>query len=358
MLPPNALRILDVLGVYPRVREKGYVFEHLAFKDFKEETTEVYCLGNEKHYGYKALRTDRKVLLAELRTMMGEAEIPLLFDREFSHIISEDAQSGVTFAFTDGSVDKASFLVGADGLHSTVREYITSIKPTYTGQIAVTGPMPIADIDFSLSANYELPVYIFAKPGLFIIVPQSVDGSKVLVGTQLPYPEQDSTGWKSLSAAKPALLRLLRKDMQAWPETVQSALRHVRQDSLTIWPYYIIPKLESWASPDERVIILGDAAHALPPSAGQGVSQVFEDSFALATLLSRNLIEQKGALKAWQKTRQERIDQVTDLTRQLNNARLPQEERERLYKEAVWEGGHDGGLGWLYNARVEEHFSD
>ena len=358
MLSPNALRILDVLGVYPRIREKGYSFEDLAFKDSKKETTHTYRLGNEKQYGYKGLRICRNALLAELRFHVVEAKISITYEKEFSHVISEDIQQGVTFAFTDGSVGNASLLIGADGLYSTVREHITSLKPSYTGQLAVTGLLPVTDLDFTSNNNFELPVYIFATPGQFVMTPQTIDGGEILVGAQFPYLEQDRAGWDVLSTAKPTLLRLLRKDMQDWPHTVQSALRHVRQDSLTIWPCYTVPKSNSWASPDERVIILGDAAHALPPSAGQRVSQVFEDGFTLAAFLSKNLLEQKGALEAWQKMRQGRIDRVIELTRQLNNARLPEEEREKHYKEAVWQDGHDGSLGWLYNARVEEHLLD
>ena len=358
MLPANALRILDVLGVYSRIQGKGYNFENFAFHDSKEAAAKTFCLGNNRNYGYKALRTYRRVLLAELRAMVGEANIPLFFGKEFSHVVSEDAQDGVKFAFIDGSMGKASFLVGADGLFSAVREYITSVKPIYTGQVAVTGPMPVTDLDFNPSDDYDLPAYIFAKPGLFVMAPQNGNGSEILVGTQTPYPEQDRAGWDALNAAKPALLRLVRKDMLDWPEIIQSALRNVEQDALVTWPYYAVPKLESWASPDERVIILGDAAHALPPSAGQRISQLFEDSLTLATFLSKGLLEQKGALKSWQHKRRERIDRVINLTRQLNNARLPQAERDSAFRDAVWEDGQDGALGWLYNARVEEDLQD
>jgi 2-polyprenyl-6-methoxyphenol hydroxylase-like FAD-dependent oxidoreductase len=120
----------------------------------------------------------------------------------------------------------------------------------------------------------------------------------------------------------------------------------------------VVPKLESWSSVDKRVIILGDAAHAIPPTAGQGASQGFEDAFTLATLLSRitSKVPLDEALNRWQDMRQRRIDRVIKLTLQLNNARLPEAEREKLAAsgDSVWQSGDHGELGWLYNADIEK----
>jgi 2-polyprenyl-6-methoxyphenol hydroxylase-like FAD-dependent oxidoreductase len=132
---------------------------------------------------------------------------------------------------------------------------------------------------------------------------------------------------------------------------VQSALDNVDIETLSIWPYYVVPKLEKWSS--ERVIILGDAAHAIPPTAGQGASQGFEDAFTLAGVLALGTTEMglEEAVEKWREMRQERIDRVVKLTLQLNNARLPQVERERLAKAGaeVWQSGERGELAWLYN---------
>lgn len=357
MLSPNALRILEFLGVYQRIQDKGYNFESLAFKNAKEETIDTYLMGSKERYDYKALRIYREVLLNELRAMVKERGIPIEYQKKFSHVISEDDR-GVTFAFVDKSTKTSALLVGADGIHSTVRKYITPVIPRYAGFLAVTCAIPIS----KLNIDYPLPVAIYAKPGVFILAPQDVDGREVLAGTQFPYPEQDRAGWERLMAAKSELLRMLQKDMDDWPSTVQSALRNVPLETLSIWPFYIVPKLDSWTSPSERVLIIGDAAHAIPPTAGQGGSQAFEDSYTLAVLLSKTLADQKGkdkhdpgdALGRWQQSRQDRVDKVIALTMQLNNTRLPQAEREKLGPGAVWESGRDGDLAWLYTKRVEE----
>jgi 2-polyprenyl-6-methoxyphenol hydroxylase-like FAD-dependent oxidoreductase len=203
-----------------------------------------------------------------------------------------------------------------------------------------------------------MPVAIYDRPGAFVMAPQNVEGSEVLAGTQREWPEQDRAGWDALLADREGLLDLFKEGYSDWPTIVQSALDNVDLNTLSIWPYYVVPKLDSWSSIQQRVVILGDAAHAIPPTAGQGASQGFEDAFTLATVLSHisNKTTLQRALPTWKEMRQQRVDKVIDLTLQLNNARLPQVEREKLAASgaSVWQSGDSGGVGWLYNASVKE----
>jgi 2-polyprenyl-6-methoxyphenol hydroxylase-like FAD-dependent oxidoreductase len=347
MLSPNALSVLNSLGVYERIRSKGYNFENIAFKDDKEETTDLYPLGNEMLYGYKALRIYRQILLTELRSMVQEREIPVIYEKKFSHVLLESPDEGVTFQFVDGSTGQAALLVGTDGIHSTVRKYVSpSTSPLYSGMLAITCAIPISKLRFPADKDYStLPVGIHGKLGTFVFAPQDVDGSEVLAGTQKRYPEQSKVEWGRLFEAKDELLALLSTQKSEWPDVVQSGLENVPKDTLSIWPYYTVPKLATWRSEKQRVIILGDAAHAIPPTAGQGASQAFEDAFTLAFLLSKlsPAISLAAVLEFWQNYRQERVDKVIALTQQLNNTRLPAAEREIVCCSAFWWGGRGRG---------------
>ena len=358
MLSPNSLRILDALGVYARIRTKGYNFEKLAYNDANNVTLDTYLLGSETQYGYKALRIYRKVLLTELRSMLTEAGMTVHYEKRFSHIISEDTD-GVTFAFADGATHTVPLLIGADGIHSTVRKYLTPVVPTFAGQLAVTGHIPKSDIAFPNGGDYPLPVSIFAKPGAFVMAPQDVDGQEIFFGRQFPYPEQDRKGWDALMADKAKLLLLHQQDLDDWPPLVQSVLGKIDRETLSLWAYYVVPKLESWTSSEGKVVILGDAAHAIPPTAGQGASQAFEDTYTFALLAAKGMKGEergleKSMVEAWQKVRQERVESVIALTKKLNNTRLPEAEKARLGEDEVWTSKMDGNLGWLYNARMEE----
>lgn len=58
----------------------------------------------------------------------------------------------------------------------------------------------------------------------------------------------------------------------------------VTPDSLSIWPFYQIPKMDKWTSQRGRVSIIRDAAYAIPPLLGQGANQVFEDAYTYALI--------------------------------------------------------------------------
>ena len=358
MLSPNALRVLDAIGVYERIRNKGFHFETLAFRNEHDETTDVYYFGHEKLYGYKAFRVYRQILIDELKLMLDERSVKVKYETQFTHVIAENAEN-VEFAFADGSVAAASLLIGADGIHSTLRKTLHSaVEPKYLGFVGVTSAIPTARLRFPTSeSKYPLPVTIMAKPGAFVIAPQDVDGSEVLIGTQGAFPEQDRAGWSNLQADKEEVVRMFSQNQESWPDLVRSGIENINKDRINTWPYYAVPRLEKWTSPSGKIIILGDAAHAVPPTTGQGVNQAFEDTWMLALLL-KNLgedVELGESLEFWQSWRQERVDRIVDLTSAMNNKRLPLAEQQKLPKGAVWSGRVEDTdqMRWLYEPDLE-----
>lgn len=276
MLSPNSLRILDTLGLYTRLKTLGYNFETVTYKDENDDTTDVWHLGSESLYDYPALRIYRSVLLSELRSAVEARSVPIIYGKRFSHIVSEES-SAVTFAFTDETTASASLLIGADGIHSTVRRHIApSIVPKYLGTMAITCAVPRSPLP--IPPSYPLPVSLSGPSGQFVLAPQLPDGSELLAGTQRAYPEQDRKGWDALLADKAHLLEMLQQHLETWPnEIVRAVLKNVPLETLNVWAFYAIPKFGAWATERGGVVILGDAAHAIPPTAGQGANQALED---------------------------------------------------------------------------------
>ena len=365
MLSPNGLRVLDSLGVYERIRYKGFNFDKSVFKDENGKTMDgVYYWGHEKLYGYQALRVYREVIINELLTMVHECGIPIKYEMKFSNIVSESEES-VEFAFTDGSTAAAPLLIGADGIHSRVRRYMyPSIKPIYSGQIGITSSVARSKLRIPAGEDYMMPVTTVAKPGAFMTAPQDFEGSEFLIGRQHVFPERDREGWDKMLSEKQGLLELLREDATGWPDVVQSALENANEQEIGFWAFYFMPRLERWTSDQQKVIILGDAAHAIPPTAGQGVNQAFEDVYILASLLARlsPKITLPNAISFWQSYRQERVDKVLDLTRKMNAKRLPPAEQAKLPPGSIWKDesstlGAGVQMKWLYEADVDQHVS-
>ncbi|KAI1660480.1 kynurenine 3-monooxygenase [Daldinia decipiens] len=354
MLSPNALRVLDSVGVYKRIRDNSLQFDILTFKDVQDKTTDVYYFGSEELYGYHAIRIMRKQLLDELKAMVRERNIPIHFDSKLTAITS-DGPDKVEFTFADGRVASAPLVIGADGIHSTVRgTFLPQVKPMYAGFMGINSVVQRSQL--RIPEGYSLPATVMAKPGAFLLVPQKPDGSELFIGSQRRFPGLDAAGWEALRKDKQKLYEMLQENKSDWPDIVQSALEATPVDRMGFWAFHGIPPLASWLSESKRIILVGDAAHAIPPTAGQGANQAFEDVRALATLLSKLSPEvplDKAAAQ-WQTYRQERVKKVLDLTNQMNAKRLPESERAKMPPGAIWSDqsltrGEGGELGWLYN---------
>ena len=122
ILTPNALRILDRLGILARIQDRCYKTTHRVFKNRIDETVRKTLITNESLYGYSNHRLWRKVLLDEMRQMLAEHSINIEYDSKFNGIISDDS-NGVTFLINDIS-HQASLLIGSDGIYSSVRKHI------------------------------------------------------------------------------------------------------------------------------------------------------------------------------------------------------------------------------------------
>ena len=356
MLAPNALRILDDIGAYSKIRARGYNFEAVEFKDDHDQTIDQFLMGSDEQYGYKALRIPRQAVLEELRALAQERMITVRYEKRFLQVLAE-TENGITFRFADGSTSDADILIGADGIHSAVRAFVCpETKPIFSGQLAISAVVQRPHLRFPPGMDYHLPAIIHGRNGGMLMLPQSFDGSDVVVATQKAYLEQDRSGWASLAADKHQLYDMIQSRKSEWSDVVQSALECIHPENITIWPYYSLPKVSRWSSTGGRVVLLGDAAHAIPPTAGQGACQAFEDALSLAVLLaglaSPALLAE--GLHLWEGMRKERIDKVAVLTMQLGNNRLPQAEREKLPKGQYWNSGEQSNLLWLYRENIEE----
>ncbi|KAL1877456.1 hypothetical protein Daus18300_002443 [Diaporthe australafricana] len=323
MLSPNALKVLDAFHLYDDLKTQGFNFSHLQYRDASDQLLETYEFGNKGEYGYEALRIYRHVLIDTLLAELKRKSIPIQFGAKFTHVIEETPDT-VSFAFADGSTGTADVLVGADGIHSRVRKYIyPELEPKFIGMAATTAAVPTAQL--KLPEGYHLPVTITSPQGAFVIAPQKLDGSEVLIGKQRRVEEQDRAAWEKALADKEDAVRFPQKDQEQFSEIVQNAVSHISPDKINVWPFFVVPKLDRWASEKRRVIILGDAAHAIPPSAGQGINQAFEDVYILALILGRSdeIANLQDALSFWQSYRQERVDKAYELNQQIDLRRMP-----------------------------------
>ncbi|KAI9902303.1 hypothetical protein N3K66_001655 [Trichothecium roseum] len=363
MLSPNALKVLDALGFYETVKPQGYSFETLEYRDVEGNLVETYEFGNEEKYGYQGLRIYRHVLIDALVAALAGKGVRVRYGVKFSHVVEDTAASGVTFSFVDGTTTttaSASLLIGADGIHSTVRKYLyPDLQPKFVGMAGITAAVPTAQL--KLPPGYHLPVTIVSPQGAFVIAPQQPDGSEVLIGKQQRVAAGDRTaaGWdRDFVADKQSGAEFLQQGNDAFPEVVRNATSVVDPQKVNKWPFFVVPKLDRWASESRRVLILGDAAHAIPPSAGQGINQAFEDAYILALLLGKggHAGDMTDALSFWQSYRQERVDRILELNQQIDQRRMPKSDAVVGQGSGVEKAEFE--LGWLYSPDFKKDVDD
>ncbi|KIW38011.1 uncharacterized protein PV06_09987 [Exophiala oligosperma] len=349
MLSPNALKVLDALDLYQAVRAKGFNFEELEMQKVDGELIEMYEFGSEEKYGFPGNRIYRFELIDIILGKIKELGIPTRFGTKYTRVL-EETNDHVVWESADGNKHTASCLVGADGIHSTVRKYLyPDLVPRFTNMAGITAAVPTAPVKH-LGKPITKPVTIISEQkGAFVIAPQRVDGSEALIGKQRRVEEMSREGWDRYIADKESLIKFMQEDAGAFGEVAMSSTKHIDPNKMNVWPFYVIPQLDKWASEGRRVVILGDSAHAIPPSAGQGINQAFEDVYMFALLLAASAagrVDFQAALTFWQDYRQGRVNKVLDVNKQIDLRRLPKDQLKGVSAEGVAQQDFD--LTWLY----------
>ncbi|WVQ97552.1 hypothetical protein IAU59_004666 [Kwoniella sp. CBS 9459] len=288
-LAPNGLRVLDrYAGVYDRLREVGFSYHRFgAYVEDGEKLGEIVA-GEAADSGYPAVRIMRSALLQILlEGVRGtEGKVDIKWGAKISSIIEE--KDSVKALFEDGSEATGDILIGADGIRSRVREYVLgpeTPKAKYEGLCLVNGFVPAASVT-KPSADFEFPCFAFTSSGMLMTIPIDRDAKTLAWGINMTVKEERSReGWEEFERSGEAA-RLAKADYdKIRSEPVRSLLDNANDSEARLWPIYAISEdLPSWHT--SRVCLFGDAAHALPPNAGQGSAMAFEDSAILVRLLT------------------------------------------------------------------------
>lgn len=248
----------------------------------------------------------RKLLLDSLR------EGTVVWD---SHFVSMDRQDDDTWllAFRNGTTAAADLVIGADGANSRIRPYITPVRATYSGVTIVEGAV-------SDSANTMPDLHAMLNGGKIfaigdsktLIVSSKGDGSLVFY-TGCKTTEE----WVRESGIdfsdKSQVIRWFQKEFAGW-DPVWSAMLEKAEPVFTPRPQYYMPMDQNWESLAD-LTMLGDAAHVMPPYAGEGVNMAMLDALELSKALTDPAFEDtRSAIGAYERGMRERASEVTEMT--------------------------------------------
>ncbi|MBU3064539.1 FAD-dependent monooxygenase [Nocardia sp. NEAU-G5] len=181
----------------------------------------------------------------------------------------------VLIEFADGRTVTAGLVIGADGIHSTVRTALAEDQPRYSGQSVYRALIPADRVASTLSPDPAVNLWMGPEQHC---VCYPVSGGRVLsFGATMPAADWQEESW----TARGELADLLAC-YAGWSPQVLELLQAA--DAVSRWALHDRAPLASWVS--NRIVLLGDAAHPMLPFLAQGVNQAIEDAATVAACLA------------------------------------------------------------------------
>lgn len=303
-LAPNGMNALRGLGLAEKARARGLETRGIAF--FNEKGRALGALDYGRHaerFAAPSVTIRRGALGAVLLEAARAEGIAIRFGGAVEAIA--ETAAGVTVTSANGTTETFDMLVGADGLRSTVRRLVMPDlpAPVYNGLQGSGGIVDVPD----LPATDGRMRMTFGEKAFFGYIKQ--EGGPVYWFDT--FPSADESRVEAANGAD--IVRLLSDLHQTDPEANRRIIAATDPRTIRIYPDYDIPSLPRWST--ERVVLIGDAAHAVTPHSGQGASMALEDALVLAAAIAAE-IRPAQAFARFESLRRARVEAAVRLGRQ------------------------------------------
>ncbi|HEY6822280.1 MAG TPA: FAD-dependent monooxygenase, partial [Burkholderiales bacterium] len=324
----NGNRVLSSLGVLEQLRATAC---EAAGKEIRlwntGQTWKLFDLGQQsiERYGFPYLTVYRPDLVNVLAAAV-KREKPgaLCLDSKLTELDPETLR----LKFANGNEAHADIVIGADGVHSTVRQQLFGAGPaTFTGIIAWRGTVPMERLPASMARRVGTN---WVGPGGHV-VHYPVHGGKYMnfVGV-VERADWKIESWTALGEADECAA-----DYAGWHEDIHRMIRGAPR--LYKWALVGRPPMERWTR--GRVTLLGDACHPMLPMLAQGAVMAMEDGLVLARALAE-VKDSAEALRRYEAARKERTTRAVvgsaDNARRFHNPRLAEAAGAQEYVDREW----------------------
>ncbi|EIW85438.1 FAD/NAD(P)-binding domain-containing protein [Coniophora puteana RWD-64-598 SS2] len=328
ILGPNGMNVmhkgLDASNVLLS-RQCGLPVPHIYLHDNQGSVLGSVPQGTVERFGFQSHVVTRwdiqEVIMDKLETSGGE----YVWNAKFESF--EEVEDGVVVRWTEAGKAKerqVDLLIGADGIWSKVRTSLHQKlgldvpKPRYSGLAGFGGDLEAGEVPgISQILTKDKPVVMYRGRTGFMGI-GLLDGplKRMWWWVTNETPDRPREEWKM---SRDEIFKGIDNRFGDWaspiPEILAAAKRSDKE--IFVWPINELGKLKNWHT--DRVVLIGDAAHAMPPHSGQGASQALEDAAYFANLL-RDFLEKgqrggeelKAVLAAFQTGRQPRVNMILD----------------------------------------------
>ncbi|PVH69497.1 FAD binding domain protein [Cadophora sp. DSE1049] len=266
-LQPNGLRILKDLGLYDELIARGSSGTNVVLHSIKSSVMGEFDFvsWSKKQTGCGQLEIRRADLLEVLCGAAQRAGIEVYYNKTLSKITEGDQQVMAT-----------DFLLGYDGLRSTVRtSYVDpNIEPEYSGITDIFSLVPISDRPTPGGLGRQTHT-TFTTDGFFALMCCTAqrDVNYWFFSSEFLTCASGVEGDHTVCDFKPIIRNAANNIKGEWGDVLRSFVDKSKE--LKFYPIWTLPLGGKWYK--GRCLLLGDAAHAMSPHAGEGVSMALED---------------------------------------------------------------------------------
>ncbi len=305
-LQGNALRVLREIGVWAQVSAHGFSSDGVTI--VAPDGTEIFTqedvrIGGDDLPGTVGMQrpTLQMILIEAVRASGTRVRLGCTIDT-----LTQDA-AGADVSFTDGTAGRYDLVVAADGLNSRTRELIgVTDRPAPTGMAIWRAPAPRPASVTRTHLAYDGPAYIAGF----------CPTSETTVYAYLVEPNRDRASIDPASYADE--MRRLAEGYGGHWEEIRASITDPAQVNYTWFDRHLVEG--AWHR--GRVVLVGDAAHACPPTLAQGAAMSLEDAWVLADLLGSRATWDDGLLTAYRDRRMPRVRMVVDASVQIGQWQL------------------------------------
>lgn len=290
----NGIKVLNKLGLGKEVATIGGQMNRMEYRNLKGEVLNaVNLIPLIEQVGQRPYPVSRTDLQQMMLNAFGESDVRMGMR---CVEVKQDVDSA-TAIFTDGSTATGDVVIGADGIHSAVREYLGGgkVEPRYAGYVNWNG---IVEASPDLAARDVWVIY----------VGEGKRASMMPIGDNRFYFFFGCPKPKGTKVQPEEIRTELQETFAGWAQPVENLIDKLdpkQVNRLEISDIDPLPHLVKG-----RIALVGDAGHATTPTLGQGGCQAMEDAEVLCRYLVTTNISVEDALKRYESERKERVAQL------------------------------------------------
>ncbi len=334
-ISPNSVKCFEAMDLAEKLRAVASEPEGLSWRDWgADEISYSLPFGDfEKRYGAKYYVVHR----SDLHRLLSEAvpQTSVQLGKRCTNVESRNGSAGLSFA--DGSSAEADVVVGCDGIRSAVRACMFGGQgPHYAGTMCWRALAPSDALPKDYHDRY---VNQWSGDGGFVISYRIRQGKFINFVAVRQQP-----GWTEPSWSVPSSVDEM---LAAFPDVgVKLRTMMAAATSCSKWGQFTGEHAPRWTR--DRVTLLGDSAHAMLATFGQGANMAFEDAYVLARWLGVSSEDPDAALSSYEAVRKPRATRVQQLSRTEVRFKKVHSNWDRLRREYAFVTRHGSTTGGVY----------